>query len=62
MNGNGYNNVNHKIEKEVYKQEDWDILADFYQILVDENVLNTQHTDSVVDFKFPAELKVHICS
>lgn len=53
---NGYSNVNHKYE--IHKQKDWDIVADLYQLLVDEHVLNTQKSDSVIDFKLPVELEV----
>lgn len=56
MNKNGCNNDNHI--NEVYKQKDWDFLAGLYQLLVDEKVLNTQQSDSAIDFKFPAEVKV----
>lgn len=56
MSRYGSNGIKHK--KEIRDQKDWDIVADLYQILVEENVINTQKTDLVIDFKYPNELKV----
>lgn len=38
--------------------DEWNILRDIYQILVDGNVLNPKPPTTIVNFKFPEELMV----
>lgn len=42
----------------VYQESEYEFLNEIHQLLVDENVLKTLSSTSVVDFKFPEELKV----
>lgn len=54
----------HSIDKsekiaEVYSEQDWEILKSVYQLLADEQILNTPASSTIVDFKFPDELKVN---
>lgn len=47
-----------KLIDEISSEKHWTILSDVYELLVNSNVLNTQSSLPVVQFKYPEELMV----